>query len=241
MPDTGIDLLWGIGGTPEGVLSAAAIRCVGGTMLGRLWPRDDGEAQLARDAGYDLERVLTTEDLVASEDCFFAATGRDRRRSRARRALRRHRRDDALARHARALGHASGRSTRTTIAPSCARSWAIGTDDRSDRAGHGRRGRPARAHRGGARAGLARAHRRGRPAALAVRERGRRRARRRLVALHLSALAVGARPAPPGAQLRRADRRARPGARARRAVRAALLGRPALRGRAPAATAPTCA
>ena len=45
MPDTGIDLLWGIGGTPEGVLSAAAIRCVGGTMLGRLWPRDDGEAQ----------------------------------------------------------------------------------------------------------------------------------------------------------------------------------------------------
>ena len=75
MPDTGVDLLWGIGGTPEGVLSAAAIRCVGGTMLGRLWPRDDGEAQLARDAGYDIERVLTTEDLVASEDCFFAATG----------------------------------------------------------------------------------------------------------------------------------------------------------------------
>jgi fructose-1,6-bisphosphatase II len=75
MPDTGIDLLWGIGGTPEGVLSAAAIRCVGGTMLGRLWPRDDTEAQLARDAGYDLERILTTEDLVASEDCFFAATG----------------------------------------------------------------------------------------------------------------------------------------------------------------------
>ena len=47
MPDTGIDLLWGIGGTPEGVLSAAAIRCVGGTMLGRLWPRDDGEATAA--------------------------------------------------------------------------------------------------------------------------------------------------------------------------------------------------
>ena len=75
MPNTGIDLLWGIGGTPEGVLSAAAIRCVGGTMLGRLWPRDDDEAQRARDAGYDLTRVLTTEDLVASEDCFFAATG----------------------------------------------------------------------------------------------------------------------------------------------------------------------
>jgi fructose-1,6-bisphosphatase II len=75
MPDTGIDLLWGIGGTPEGVLSAAAIRCVGGTILGRLWPRDDDEATLARNAGYDLERVLTTDDLVASEDCFFAATG----------------------------------------------------------------------------------------------------------------------------------------------------------------------
>jgi len=75
MPDTGIDLLWGIGGTPEGVLSAAAIRCVGGTMLGRLWPRDEDEAQRARAAGYDLERVLSTEDLVASEDCFFAATG----------------------------------------------------------------------------------------------------------------------------------------------------------------------
>ena len=75
MPDTGVDLLWGIGGTPEGVLSAAAIRCVGGTILGRLWPRDDEEAALARNAGYDIEKILTTDDLVASEDCFFAATG----------------------------------------------------------------------------------------------------------------------------------------------------------------------
>jgi fructose-1,6-bisphosphatase II len=75
MPDTGVDLLWGIGGTPEGVLSAAAIRCVGGTLLGRLWPRDDAEAAAAVAAGYDLDRVLATEDLVASEDCFFAATG----------------------------------------------------------------------------------------------------------------------------------------------------------------------
>jgi fructose-1,6-bisphosphatase II len=75
MPDTGVDLLWGIGGTPEGVLSAAAIRCVGGTILGRLWPRDEDEAKLARDAGYELDRVLATEDLVASEDCFFATTG----------------------------------------------------------------------------------------------------------------------------------------------------------------------
>ena len=75
MPDTGVDLLWGIGGTPEGVLSAAAIRCVGGTLLGRLWPRDEAEAERARAAGYEIERVLATEDLVASEDCFFAATG----------------------------------------------------------------------------------------------------------------------------------------------------------------------
>ena len=75
MPDTGVDLLWGIGGTPEGVLSAAALRCIGGTLLGRLAPRDEAEAAQARAAGYDLERVLTTDDLVASDDCFFAATG----------------------------------------------------------------------------------------------------------------------------------------------------------------------
>jgi fructose-1,6-bisphosphatase II len=75
MPDTGVDLLWGIGGTPEGVLSAAALRCIGGTLLGRLAPRDEAEAAVARAAGYDLDRVLTTDDLVASDDCFFAATG----------------------------------------------------------------------------------------------------------------------------------------------------------------------
>ena len=72
---TGIDLLWGIGGTPEGVLSAAAIKSLGGQILGRLWPRDDAERQAARDAGYDLERVLDVDDLVAGEDVFFAATG----------------------------------------------------------------------------------------------------------------------------------------------------------------------
>ena len=75
MPDTGVDLLWGIGGTPEAVLAAAALRCVGGQMLGRLWPRNDEEAAEARDAGYDLDRILTTNDLVTSDDCFFAATG----------------------------------------------------------------------------------------------------------------------------------------------------------------------
>jgi fructose-1,6-bisphosphatase II len=72
---TGVDLLWGIGGTPEGVLSATAIKCLGGTIMGRLWPRDEGEASRARAAGYDLERILHLEDLVAGENCFFAATG----------------------------------------------------------------------------------------------------------------------------------------------------------------------
>jgi fructose-1,6-bisphosphatase II len=74
-PNTGIDLLWGVGGTPEGVLSAAAIKCLGGRILGRLWPRDDDERQAAVDAGYDLDRVLDTGDLVRGDDVFFAATG----------------------------------------------------------------------------------------------------------------------------------------------------------------------
>jgi fructose-1,6-bisphosphatase II len=72
---TGVDLLWGIGGTPEGVLSATAIKCLGGTIIGRLWPRDEGEASRARAAGYDLDRVLHLDDLVAGDNCFFAATG----------------------------------------------------------------------------------------------------------------------------------------------------------------------
>src|SRR4051794_25146706 len=70
-----VDLLWGIGGTPEGVISAAAIKCIGGQLLGRLWPRDDEERQAALDQGYDLERQLTQDDLVASDNCFFSATG----------------------------------------------------------------------------------------------------------------------------------------------------------------------
>ncbi|MGZ5342408.1 MAG: class II fructose-bisphosphatase [Solirubrobacterales bacterium] len=74
-PNTGIDLLWGIGGTPEGVLSAAAIKCLGGQILGRLWPRDDEERKAALDAGYDLERVLSADDLISGQDVFFAATG----------------------------------------------------------------------------------------------------------------------------------------------------------------------
>ena len=70
-----VDLLWGVGGTPEGVISAAAIKCIGGQLIGRLWPRNDEERQAALDGGYDLERQLTVDDLVRSEDCFFSATG----------------------------------------------------------------------------------------------------------------------------------------------------------------------
>ncbi|HEY2771139.1 MAG TPA: class II fructose-bisphosphatase [Solirubrobacteraceae bacterium] len=73
--NSAVDLLWGIGGTPEGVISAAAIKCIGGQLLGRLWPRNDEERQAAIDAGYDLERILTSDDLVAGEDVFFSATG----------------------------------------------------------------------------------------------------------------------------------------------------------------------
>ncbi|MFI4993016.1 MAG: class II fructose-bisphosphatase [Solirubrobacterales bacterium] len=70
-----VDLLWGIGGTPEGVISAAAVKCLGGQLLGRLWPRDETERKAALEGGYDLERVLTRDDLVAGDDVFFSATG----------------------------------------------------------------------------------------------------------------------------------------------------------------------
>jgi fructose-1,6-bisphosphatase II len=73
--NSSVDLLWGIGGTPEGVISAAAIKCIGGQLLGRLWPRNDSESQAAIDMGYDLKRVLTADDLVAGDDVFFSATG----------------------------------------------------------------------------------------------------------------------------------------------------------------------
>ena len=72
---TGVDLLWGIGGTPEGVLSAAAIKCLGGQLLGELWPRDEQERQAALAADYDLDEVLDVDRLVAGSDVFFAATG----------------------------------------------------------------------------------------------------------------------------------------------------------------------
>jgi len=73
--EAGVDLLWGIGGTPEGVISAAAIKCLGGQLLARLWPRDDAEREAAIAAGYDLDETLDVDRLVAGDDVFFAATG----------------------------------------------------------------------------------------------------------------------------------------------------------------------
>jgi fructose-1,6-bisphosphatase II len=74
-PSSGSDILFGIGGTPEGVIAACAIQCMGGAILGRLWPRNEDERREALDAGYDLDRILTTDDLVSGEEVFFAATG----------------------------------------------------------------------------------------------------------------------------------------------------------------------
>ena len=74
-PDTGVDLLLGIGGTPEGIITACAIKCLGGVIQARLAPTDDEERQRAIDAGHDLDAVLSTNDLVRGENCFFVATG----------------------------------------------------------------------------------------------------------------------------------------------------------------------
>ena len=73
--DSPVDMLWGIGGTPEGVLAAAAIRCIGGSIVGRLWPRSDEERDAAREAGYDLDEVLDANRLVSGDEVFFSATG----------------------------------------------------------------------------------------------------------------------------------------------------------------------
>ena len=72
---TGVDVLMGIGGTPEGIVTACAIKSLGGVIQGRLWPTNDEEKQKALDAGHDLSRVLSTNDLVTSDNCYFAATG----------------------------------------------------------------------------------------------------------------------------------------------------------------------
>ncbi len=74
-PNTGIDLLYGIGGTPEGIITASALKCMGGAMQARLWPQDDAERARALDAGHDLGKVLTTDDLVRGDNVFFCATG----------------------------------------------------------------------------------------------------------------------------------------------------------------------
>ena len=74
-PDTGVDLLLGIGGTPEGIITACAMKSMGGVIQGRLWPTDDEERQRAMDAGHDLDAVLDTDTLVTGDDCFFVATG----------------------------------------------------------------------------------------------------------------------------------------------------------------------
>jgi fructose-1,6-bisphosphatase II len=76
-PNTGIDLLLGIGGTPEGIIAACAMKCIGGVIQGRLWPKDDEERQRAIDHGHDLDpdHVLSTDDLVTGDDCFFVASG----------------------------------------------------------------------------------------------------------------------------------------------------------------------
>jgi fructose-1,6-bisphosphatase II len=74
-PNTGVDMLYGIGGTPEGIIAASAMKCMGGAMQGRLWPRDDEERAKAIAAGHDLDRVLCTDDLVRGDNVFFCATG----------------------------------------------------------------------------------------------------------------------------------------------------------------------
>jgi len=75
LPSAGVDVLFGIGGTPEGVVAAAALKCMGGEIQARLWPRDDDERGLLAAAGLSADTVLTTADLVRSDNCFFAATG----------------------------------------------------------------------------------------------------------------------------------------------------------------------
>ncbi len=74
-PDSGADILFGVGGTPEGVIAAAALKCMGGEIQARLWPRNDEERTAAIAAGYDLDQVLMTDDLIAGDNAFFAATG----------------------------------------------------------------------------------------------------------------------------------------------------------------------
>ncbi|MDH3293334.1 MAG: class II fructose-bisphosphatase [Acidimicrobiia bacterium] len=74
-PESGVDILFGIGGTPEGVIAAAALKSMGGDLHGRLWPRNDEERELAEREGYDVQKILDLDDLISGRNCFFAATG----------------------------------------------------------------------------------------------------------------------------------------------------------------------
>ncbi|MEL7156702.1 MAG: class II fructose-bisphosphatase [Actinomycetota bacterium] len=74
-PNSGVDILFGIGGTPEGVITAAALKAMGGDLQGKLWPRNEGEREVLVGEGFDLDKILTLDDLISSDNCFFAATG----------------------------------------------------------------------------------------------------------------------------------------------------------------------
>ena len=121
-PGSGTDILFGIGGTPEGVIAAAALQCMGGEMHGRLWPRNDEERQAALDAGYDLDRVLTTDDLVVGRRRVLRRHRHQRRRPAQGRPLlgrrRQHRESSSCARSrapsARSTPRTSGRSSCAT-------------------------------------------------------------------------------------------------------------------------------
>ena len=130
---TGVDMLYGIGGTPEGVISAAALKCVGGGIQARLWPRDDDERRRIVEAGLDPARVLTTNDLVAGEDVFVAATGVTTGSLLKRRALPRERCDHRLDRHALALGHRPPHRGAGTISRSSRRTRGWNTGNESAR------------------------------------------------------------------------------------------------------------
>ena len=121
-----VDLLYGIGGTPEGVLAAAAIKCTGGQILGRLWPRSDEERSAALEAGYDLDEVLDRDRLVSGDDVFFAATGvTDGEMLEGVHFIGPRVPPPSRSRCARARGR-SARSRLATTGRSCARSWASG-------------------------------------------------------------------------------------------------------------------